>query len=103
MDDNIETIQALLPRIIALQPKIQTVVEEDDTDAYKSLTRIFSEAGLSWVVAIARETTHFRPLVDAVLECAARDKERDVIEYTFDFWYELKQYLVLERYIQARM
>jgi transportin-3 len=26
-----------------------------------------------------------------------------VIEYTFDFWYELKQYLVLERYIQARM
>ncbi|RYP71443.1 hypothetical protein DL771_004810 [Monosporascus sp. 5C6A] len=103
VDDNIETIQILLPRIIALRPKIQKFVDEEDTDSYKSLTRVFSDAGLSWVVAIARETAHFRPLVDSILECAARDKERDVIEYTFDFWYELKQYLVLERYIEARM
>ncbi|KAK7757723.1 Nuclear import receptor [Diatrype stigma] len=103
VDDNVETIQILLPRIIALRPKIQKVVEEEDTETYKSLTRVFADAGLAWVVAIARETTHFRPLVDSILECAARDKERDVIEYTFDFWYELKQYIVLERYIQARM
>ncbi|RYP41784.1 hypothetical protein DL767_000800 [Monosporascus sp. MG133] len=103
VDDNIETIQILLPRIIALRPKIQKFVDEEDTDSYKSLTRVFADAGISWVVAIARETAHFRPLVDSILECAARDKERDVIEYTFDFWYELKQYLVLERYIEARM
>ncbi|EMR66128.1 putative exportin 1-like protein [Eutypa lata UCREL1] len=103
VDDNVETIQILLPRIIALRPKIQKVVDEEDTETYKSLTRVFADAGLSWVVAIARETAHFRPLVDMILECAARDKERDVIEYTFDFWYELKQYIVLERYIQARM
>ncbi|KAI0478983.1 exportin 1-like protein [Xylariaceae sp. FL0804] len=103
VDDNIETIQVLLPRVIALTPKIQKVVEEEDVEAYKSLTRLFSDAGMSWVVAIARETAHFRPLVDAILECAARDKDRDVIEYTFDFWYELKQYLEIERYIQARM
>ncbi|ORY62926.1 exportin 1-like protein [Pseudomassariella vexata] len=103
VDDNVDTIQVLLPRVIGLQPKIQKLVEEEDTEGYKSLTRVLSDAGISWVVAIARETTHFRPLVDAILECAARDKDRDVIEYTFDFWYELKQYLVLERYIQARM
>ncbi|KAI0025529.1 exportin 1-like protein [Xylariomycetidae sp. FL0641] len=102
VDDNIETIQVLLPRILDLRPKIAKFVEEEDVESYKSLTRVFADAGVSWVVAIARETGHFRPLVDAVLECAARDKERDVIEYTFDFWFELKQYLVLERYIQAR-
>ncbi|KAH9883747.1 exportin 1-like protein [Xylariomycetidae sp. FL2044] len=103
VDDNIDSIQILLPRILALRPKIHKLVEEEDVESFKSLTRVFSDAGLSWVVAIARETSHFRPLVDAILECAARDRERDAIEYTFDFWYELKQYLVLERYIQARM
>lgn len=103
VDDNIETIQVLLPRVVALRPKIQKVVEEEDVEAYKSLTRVLSDAGTAWVVAIARETAAFRPLVEAILECAASDKERDVIEYTFDFWYELKQLVVLERFIEARM
>lgn len=103
VDDYVDTIQILLPRVIALRPKIQNMVDEDDTEGYKSLTRVLSDAGIAWVVAIARETAHFRPLVEAILECVERDKERDVVEYTFDFWYELKQYLVLERYIQARM
>jgi len=103
VDDNIETIQALLPRIVELRPRIQSTAEEEDTEAYKAFTRIFADAGDSWVVAIAREPQHFRPLVETLLECAARDKERDVIEYTFSFWYELKQYLVLERYMEARM
>ncbi|KAK8127460.1 hypothetical protein PG984_008568 [Apiospora sp. TS-2023a] len=103
VDDNVASINIMLPRVIGLRPKIQKFVEEDDTEGYKSLTRVFSDAGIAWVVAIARETAHFRPLIDAILECVEMDKERDVIEYTFDFWYELKQYLVLERYIQARM
>ncbi|KAI1849307.1 hypothetical protein JX265_012132 [Neoarthrinium moseri] len=103
VDDNVDTIQVLLPRVVALRPKIEKVVEEEDAETYKSLTRVLSDAGIAWVVAIARETAHFRPLVEAILECAARDADRDVIEYTFDFWYELKQYLVLERYIEARM
>ncbi|KAI2607600.1 ARM repeat-containing protein [Hypoxylon fragiforme] len=103
IDENIETIQILLPRIIALQPKIQKLVAEEDLDSYRSITKLFGEVGAFWAVAIAREPSHFRPLVDAILECAARDKDREVIEFTFDFWYELKQYLVLEKYIQARM
>ncbi|KAI1181705.1 exportin 1-like protein [Nemania serpens] len=102
-DENIDTIQVLLPRVLALRPKIQKFVDDDDIESYKFLTRVFAEAGIAWVVAIARETTHFRPLVEAILECAARDKERDVIDNTFEFWYELKQYLVIDRYIQARL
>jgi len=103
VDDNIETIQVLLPRITGLRPRIQKVVEEEDTEAFKALTRLLADAGDAWVVGIAREPLHFRGLVDALLECAARDVDRDVIGYTFNFWYELKQYLVLERYIQARL
>jgi transportin-3 len=41
--------------------------------------------------------------VEAVLQCAARDLDRDAIALTFVFWYELKLYLILERYIEARM
>ncbi|KAI1174392.1 exportin 1-like protein [Nemania sp. FL0916] len=102
VDENVDTIQVLLPRVLALRPKIQKFVDEGDVESYKSLTTVFAEAGIAWVVAIAREPAHFRSLVEAILECAARDKERDVIENTFEFWYELKQYLVLDRYIQAR-
>ncbi|CAK7198808.1 Nuclear import receptor [Sporothrix eucalyptigena] len=103
VDDNLDTIQALLPRIIELRPNIRKYAEEEDAESFKSLTLLFADAGDSWVVAIAREPEPFRPLVDALLECAALDKECDVIKYTFNFWYELKQYLVLERYIESRL
>ncbi|KAI1275685.1 exportin 1-like protein [Xylaria sp. FL0933] len=103
VDDNFDTIQILLPKIVALRPKIQKFVDEDDTESYKFLTRVFADAGTAWAVAIAREASHFRPLVEAILECAARDKDRDVIDNTFDFWYELKLYLVIDKYIQGRL
>src|SRR5262249_40356982 len=91
------------PRVIALQPKISEVVEEMDTERYKALTKIFATASECWVIAIARQPAHFKPLVDAVLECAAKDKDKDVIEFTFNFWYDLKQYVVLDRYIESRV
>lgn len=103
VDESQETIEILFPRVISLQPKVQRAAEEEDTETLKSLTKVFSTAAESWVVGIARQPTHFRPLVDVVLECALRDAEKDVIEHTFNFWYELKQYLVLERYIQSRV
>ncbi|KAK3319342.1 armadillo-type protein [Apodospora peruviana] len=103
VDDNLETIQALLPRILELRPRIQALAEEEDTEGFKAITRVFADAGDSWVLVIAREPVHFRPLVDALLECCARDKDRDVIHFTFDFWYELKQYLTLEHYMEARL
>lgn len=103
VDDNLETIQTLLPRILELRPRIQALVDEEDTEAFKAITKVFASAGESWVLAIAREVRYFRPLVDCLLECCARDKEKDVLQYTFGFWYELKQYLTLEHYIEARM
>ncbi|OAR02404.1 hypothetical protein LLEC1_03436 [Akanthomyces lecanii] len=103
VDESQANIQVLFPRVVALQARIAAVAEEEDTEALKALTKVLATAAESWSVAIARQPSHFRPLVEAVLECAARDKDQDVIEHTFLFWYELKQYLVLERYIQSRL
>lgn len=103
VDEYMRPIQTLLPRVVALRPKIAQAVEQEDVELLKGYTRIFAEAGEAWVVLIAREPASFRPLVEAVLECAARDIDREAIALTFVFWYELKLYLILEIYIQARM
>ncbi|PYI14442.1 mRNA transport regulator [Aspergillus violaceofuscus CBS 115571] len=103
VDDSLAIIQALYPRIISLRPKIAEFAESEDTDAYKGITRLFAEAGEAWVVLIARLPSEFRGLVEAVLECCARDWERDAISLTFVFWYELKQYVTLDRYADARV
>jgi transportin-3 len=103
VDETQDVIEVLFPRVIALRSRLEKVAEEEDVEALKAITKVLATAAESWAVAIARQPAHFRPLVEAVLECAARDKDRDVIEYTFPFWYELKQYLVLERYIQTRV
>ncbi|RFU23649.1 hypothetical protein B7463_g12687, partial [Scytalidium lignicola] len=102
-DEYLPQIQILLPRVVAFQPRIKKAADDEDIDTYRGITRIFAEAGEAWVVLIAREPTVFRPLVEAVLECAARDTDREAIGLTFVFWYEFKLYLVLERYIQSRM
>lgn len=106
VDECLDTVQILLPRVIALRPRIQKVAGDSDTadvDSFRALTKVFADAGTSWVVAIARKPQHFRPLVECVLECAARDKDREVIENTFNFWYELKQYISLDSYMEARL
>lgn len=103
VDESAAIIKVLLDRILQLRPKVQTAVREEDADTFEALTKIFSTAGEAWVVALVREPKPFRPLVEAILECAHLDENREVIEHTFDFWYELKQYLVLERYIEARL
>lgn len=102
VDECQSTIQTLYPRILALRPKIAEA-GSDDADTLKGLTRIFSEAGEAWVLLVARLPEQFRALVECVLECAAHDKEHEAIALTFNFWYELKQYLTLEKYMEARV
>ncbi|THC94540.1 hypothetical protein EYZ11_005981 [Aspergillus tanneri] len=103
VDDSLPIIQALYPRLMSLRPKIAEFAEAEDTDAYRGITRLFAEAGEAWVILIARLPSEFRGLVEAVLECCARDWERDAISLTFVFWYELKQYVIIDRYAEARV
>lgn len=103
VDDSMDVILALYPRIIALRPKVREAADTEDTDMLIGLTRLFSEAAEAWVVLIARLPNDFRTLVETVLECCSVDKDRDAISITFGFWYDLKQYITLERYGDARV
>lgn len=103
VDESMSTIQTLYPRVVALRPQLTQAAESGDTETYRGIARIFAEAGEAWVVLIARMPEQFRDLVEAILESAARDQERDAISLTFNFWYELKQYLTLDKYMQARL
>jgi transportin-3 len=103
VDESAAVIEVLYPRLIALRPKINEAAEAEDVDTYKGVTRLFAEAGEAWAVLIARMPAQFRALVEGIEECAQKDTGRDVISLTFNFWYELKNYLVLEHYMDARM
>lgn len=102
VDDSLSAIQNLYPRIVALRPKIREAADAEDVETFRGLTRLFAEAGEAWVVLVARLPTDFRGLVEAVLECCALDREREAISFTFNFWFELKQYVTLDRYVEAR-
>ncbi|KAF2722007.1 ARM repeat-containing protein [Polychaeton citri CBS 116435] len=102
-NDYLNEIELLYPRLAALQPEIKKTADEEDWANFKGITRVFAEAGEAWVVLVAQNPQKFRGLVECVLEACARDKERDALSQTFNFWYELKQYVVLERYIEARL
>ena len=101
VDESIEVIQLIYPRLMSLRTKLGAAIASDDQDTFKGLTRLFAEAGEYWVVMIARLPNEFRGLVEAVLECCARDTDRDAISLTFLFWYEFKQIIVMERYKSA--
>jgi transportin-3 len=102
VDENMSVVQTLYPKVIALRPKILEAAETEDSDLMKGVTRLFAEAGEAWVVLIARLPESFKSLVEAVLECCMRDHDRDAMSLTFIFWYELKQYLTLEKYAEAQ-
>jgi transportin-3 len=103
VDESIEVIQIIYPRILSLRPKIAELADSEDSETFKGLTRLYAEAGEAWVVMIARLPTEFRGLVEAILECCARDRDRESISLTFLFWYEFKQMVTLEKYKQAQI
>ena len=102
VDESKEIIQILYPRLLSLRPLIASVAGEDDVEKYKSTTRLFTEAGEAWVVLTARMSNEFRSLVEAILECCARDADRDAISITFRFWGDLKQHITVPTYAAAR-
>ena len=102
VDESKEIIQILYPRLLSLRPLIASVAGEDDAEKYKSTTRLFTEAGEAWVVLAARLPTEFRSLVEAILECCARDADREAIAITFRFWGDLKQHITIHTYAAAK-
>lgn len=102
VDESIEVIQIIYPKLLALRPKLIEAAESEDLDTFKGLTRIFAEAGEAWTVMIARLPNEFQGLVECILEACARDRDREAISLTFLFWYEFKQMITLDKYKEAR-
>jgi len=103
VDEALQSIMVLYPQVISLRPKLSQTAQEEDSEKFKGIAKVFAEAGESWVLLIARLPNDFRNLVESILEAAALDWEKDAISHTFKFWYDLKQYLTIEKYTDARM
>ena len=102
VDESIEIIQLIYPRLLTLAPQVAKAVEAEELETFRGLTRVFAEAGEAWIIMIVRLPAEFQGLVRLILECCARDQDKEAISLTFVFWYEFKQMVTLEKYKSAR-
>ncbi|KAI5956481.1 MTR10 [Candida jiufengensis] len=101
--DNYEIIDALYQQILQLNSFMQSNQENlEDPEKMDGLTRLYVECGESWHALIAKNPKHFKPLVEILLNCCKYDEDLDVVKYTFQFWYLLKQLIVLPKFEEAR-
>jgi transportin-3 len=92
IDDNLAVIQEVLPRVLALAPRLQSEDVRDDPEALRGFCRIFVEAGETYRPLILQHAETFFPLVQAIAICA-RSEELEIVKITFNFWYKLAQSL----------
>lgn len=101
--ENYEVIDALYKQLININEFAHTNKEMlSDPDVFSGLTRLYVEAGESWHVLIAKNSKHFKPLVQILLECCKYDDDLDVVRYTFYFWFLLKQMICLDKFQEAK-
>ncbi|KAI6008265.1 armadillo-type protein [Pisolithus orientalis] len=87
-DDNMSVIELIVPRIIALRPKLEEC--KDDPEKIRGFARIFAEAGETYRLLIIRHTETFYPIVEAIGQCSAYP-DLDIVPITFPFWMRLAQ------------
>lgn len=88
IDDNMAVIELIVPRVIALKPRLHD--QKEDPDKIKGYARIFAEAGETYRVLVLQHTETFFPIVEAIGECSAYS-DLDVVPITFPFWMRLAQ------------
>lgn len=102
--ENTELINALFKQLLQLNSFMQQNPDKlSDPEVVNGLTRLYVEGGESWHVLIAKNPTHFKPLVQILVDCCKYDEDLDVVKYTFYFWFLLKQLIVLPRYNHAKV
>lgn len=100
---NFSLIDALYGQILKIHEFYSAHPDRlDDSEVVEGLTKLYVEAGELWHVLIAKNATHFKPLVQILLNCCKYDEDLDVVKYTFYFWYELKQMITLPKFEAAR-
>ncbi|KAG7195608.1 Nuclear import receptor [Scheffersomyces spartinae] len=99
--NDLQLIDALFQQVIKINtfmPKEMT----EDPEVVDGLTRLYSEAGESWHVLIAKDPNHFKPLIDLILQCCSYEEDLDVVKYTFYFWHLLKQLVTLPKFEKSK-
>lgn len=103
---NEDIIKALYEQLISLQMNLLPVERITDFEEYSDimdgLTRLFVEAGEAWSVLVAKNPEIFKSLVSILLLLTCKNTDLDVVKYTFPFWFNLKQMLVLPRFKSER-
>lgn len=101
--ENYELIDALYKQLLQLNSFMQQHPDKlQDPEVIDGLTRLYVEGGESWHVLIGKNPTHFKPLVEILLNCCKYDQDLDVVKYTFYFWYLLKQLIVLPKFQESK-
>lgn len=98
--DNLDIIRGLYEQLLNLKPFLME--NSDDIDKMEPLVELFATAGESWYAYIARMPVDFKPLVEILLQLTAYEEDLDIVKYTFKFWFDLKQLLVLDSRKEAR-
>lgn len=84
VEENVEVIQQIIPRLIALRSQLEA--HKEDPDRIRGYCRLFCEAGECYKDLIARHPNDLLPLVEAIAACAAYP-DLDIVPITFNFWY----------------
>lgn len=102
--ENFTLVDALYHQILKVHEYFAAHADRlEDPEVVDGLTKLYVEAGESWHVLIAKNPTHFKPLVKIILDCCKYEEDLDVVKYTFYFWYELKQMITLPKFEAARV
>ncbi|KAI9278101.1 armadillo-type protein [Sporodiniella umbellata] len=95
-----DIVQQIYPLFATMLVKLRLAISENDDDVVKGYCSIFVEAGVSYVVLMAKHPDAFNMLLEGISECAAYS-EVDIVEMTFGFWYELTKVLETHTYRSA--
>lgn len=88
VDDNMQIIELIVPRVIAIKPKL--VEFKEDPEKIRGFARILTEAGETYRSLLLHHTETFFPIVEAIGDCSAYP-DLDIVPITFHFWMRLAQ------------
>lgn len=86
--DNLDPIQAIVPRLVALRPQLASAVEAEDTDTVRGYCRVLVEAGECYAQLMLQHPNDFLPIVGAIADCSAYS-DLEVVSITLNFWWKL--------------
>ncbi|EJS41659.1 mtr10p [Saccharomyces arboricola H-6] len=104
-----QLVCSLFQHLMLLQEKLlpnlfmnETLNDTYDDDLLEGMTRLFVEAGEAWSVFISKNSEFFKPMVLVLLMLTCKNEDLDIVSYTFPFWFNFKQNLVLPRYQESK-